>query len=970
MSADAAPALTALGDPHLSEHEIYELLEQPVASRVELVLIDDRVANDDAVLADLAARTDSGTRLEVVVIDSRRDGLTQVDAALAGRENIAALHIVSHGDDGVLLLGDRPLDSAAIASRATELTAWQRALGADADILLYGCDIGAGPGGLELVQTLATLTGADVAASSDATGYAGAGADWDLEVQTGAVETRVAFSSAFQQTWQGTLSLVQDATTSAATTTGSTSLTWSHTVANGPQRLLIVSVAVHGDDTDINSVTYGGQAMTLLGTAAQNGGGGVKTQLWYMLMPAEGTASVVIQTGQSTAIVGGATTFFGVDQAQPFGAVATAADHGDPIYGVDVSSAAGEVVIDSVVVRDRANLDAGLDQAELLDLVGQGSQDMHAGSSTQSGSALVNMSWLSSGGPPGAGQWALVAVSIRPAPNVAPVLDDSRSPVLSATTEDAGAPVGAVGTLVSSLVDYASPSGQVDNVTDPNAGAQLGIAVTGADTANGSWWYSVDNGSSWLALGAVSNTNARLLVADGSTRLYFQPNANYNGSLPNAITFRAWDRMSGTNGGTADTSTNGGTSAFSTATDTASLVVTAVNDVPTNTPVTLAPLLEDGGPRLITQAQLLANAADVDGDTLTATGLAIVSGIGTLVDNGNGTWTYTPAANDSSAVSFGYTISDGNGGSVAGSATLDLTPVNDFPTTAPVTLTPLLEDCGARLITQADLTANAADVEGDALTATGLAIASGNGTLVDNGDGTWTYTPAANDATSVSFSYTISDGNGGTVAGSATLDLISVNDVPTTAPVTLTALLEDGGPRLITQAELLANAGDVDGDVLTATGLAIASGNGTLVNNGDGTWTYTPAANDATSASFSYTISDGNGGTVAGSATLDLISVNDVPTTTPVTLAPLLEDGGSRLITNAQLIANAADADGDVLTATGLTISSGNGTLVDNGDGTWTYTPAANDATSVSFSYTISDGSGCLLYTSPSPRDS
>src|SRR6185436_8445495 len=229
-------------------------------------------------------------------------------------------------------------------------------------------------------------------------------------------------------------------------------------------------------------------------------------------------------------------------------------------------------------------------------------------------------------------------------------------------------------------------------------------------------------------------------------------------------------------------------------------------DPPTTTPVTLAPLAEDGAPRLITQAQLLANASDVDGDLLTASALAISSGAGSLVNNGNGTWTYTPAANDSSSVSFSYTIGDGAGGTVAGSATLDLTPVNDPPTTTPVTLAPLAEDGGPRLITNAQLIANASDVEGDTLTATGLAIASGSGTLVNNGNGTWTYTPALNDSGSVSFSYTIGDGNGGTVAGSATLDLTPVNDPPTTTPVTLAPLAEDGAPRLITQAQLLANA--------------------------------------------------------------------------------------------------------------------------------------------------------------------
>ena len=136
--------------------------------------------------------------------------------------------------------------------------------------------------------------------------------------------------------------------------------------------------------------------------------------------------------------------------------------------------------------------------------------------------------------------------------NTAPVLDASKTPVLTAINEDAGAPVGAVGTLVSNLVDFAVPAGQVDNVTDPNGGALLGLAVTAADTTNGTWFYSTNNGASWNALGAVANTNARLLVADANTRLYFQPNANYNGTLASAITFRAWDRTIGANGGLAD----------------------------------------------------------------------------------------------------------------------------------------------------------------------------------------------------------------------------------------------------------------------------------------------------------------------------------------------------------------------------------------------------------------------------------
>ena len=91
---------------------------------------------------------------------------------------------------------------------------------------------------------------------------------------------------------------------------------------------------------------------------------------------------------------------------------------------------------------------------------------------------------------------------------------------------------------------------------------------------------------------------------------------------------------------------------------------------------------------MITSAELLANVSDAEGAVLSISGLAIASGSGTLVDNNNGTWTYTPAANDDTAVSFSYTISDNGAApnSVAGTATLDITPVNDAPTTSAVTL--------------------------------------------------------------------------------------------------------------------------------------------------------------------------------------------------------------------------------------------------------------------------------------------
>ena len=192
---------------------------------------------------------------------------------------------------------------------------------------------------------------------------------------------------------------------------------------------------------------------------------------------------------------------------------------------------------------------------------------------------------------------------------------DLAAPTLNTQNEDCGTPVGAVGTLVTTLVDYAGESGTLNNVLDPDGITSLGIAVVAADTANGTWFYSTDNGVTWSGLGSVSAANSRLLAADANTRIYFQPVANFNGTLNNAITFRAWDRSSGANGGLANTSTSGGTTAFSIATDSASLVIQSVNDTPV--------IVSDGGLTTVNKSiaenatfvtQVVTN--DVDGDSL------------------------------------------------------------------------------------------------------------------------------------------------------------------------------------------------------------------------------------------------------------------------------------------------------------------------------------------------------------------
>jgi len=66
--------------------------------------------------------------------------------------------------------------------------------------------------------------------------------------------------------------------------------------------------------------------------------------------------------------------------------------------------------------------------------------------------------------------------------------------------------------------------------------------------------------------------------------------------------------------------------------------------------------MNEDGSLTITLADLLGTASDVDGDTLSITGLSLASGQGTLTDNGDGTWTFTPTADWNGSVAFTYTV--------------------------------------------------------------------------------------------------------------------------------------------------------------------------------------------------------------------------------------------------------------------------------------------------------------------------
>src|SRR5690554_143988 len=191
-------------------------------------------------------------------------------------------------------------------------------------------------------------------------------------------------------------------------------------------------------------------------------------------------------------------------------------------------------------------------------------------------------------------------------------------------------------------------------------------------------------------------------------------------------------------------------------------------------------------------------ARDSDGDRLAYELLTLPANGTVTLDAATGKFIYTPNANYHGNDSFEVVISDGKGGTTTSTVTIDVTPVNDAPTTSPVSL-----------ITDEDLPASRPVLPHAIpiyLLNYELLTKPANGTVtLDAATGKFVYTPNANYHGNDSFDVVISDGKGGTTTSTVTIDVTPVNDAPTTAPVSL--ITDEDLPA---SGQVLAH--DIDGD--------------------------------------------------------------------------------------------------------------------------------------------------------------
>ena len=163
------------------------------------VFIDSTVKNYQTLLDG----TNGGS--SVTVINPDQYGIQQVTETLASVTGANSLHIVSEGDVGNFWLGKDFVSTENIAKYANDLQAWKTSLSPAANILLYACNLASGENGATLVQAVKNYTGHDVAASTDLTGSSKLGGNWNLEYQTGKLNTGVVFSSEAQNSYDARL---------------------------------------------------------------------------------------------------------------------------------------------------------------------------------------------------------------------------------------------------------------------------------------------------------------------------------------------------------------------------------------------------------------------------------------------------------------------------------------------------------------------------------------------------------------------------------------------------------------------------------------------------------------------------------------------------------------------------------------------------------------------------------------------
>ena len=817
----------------------------------------------------------------VVVLDAGGDGLAQIGDALSGYTNVGGIHIISHGVEGAFFLGSTRVDAAsATGALAGQLATIGTHLSADADILIYGCDVGAGASGQDLINAIATKTGADVAASIDDTGSAMRGGNWILENNLGTIENNAL--TAYE--WQGLLataliSINQTSTVLRVFNAAGTEVANSATGAGfstiiGAQRSTGIS---SGFALWSNAGTVGGQAVDLRAVV-------VSSTLATDVINFDRPVATTNDPGFLLATAGGPVT--GVASAQVRWELVLAGTNtpiaADISYtiadidgtGLNPAAPTREAVIVSTDTLTSFQSAAVTDVRFLTATAGQvtafGTQNELALPPLPISAAKFN--WTNTS------NWTITYQVDRAAAPQAGFNHDGNNefafgtggvttsiPRLDLDSNDSTAAGSSyLGTFVENATgvriananaSIANPIGSVSSLTVTLSNAQSGdqLLVGGSAATSG----TVAGGISYAITGSTINFTGA------------SSSASYQAAL-GAVTFLNTGERPATVDRTINVSFANAT--FSSNVAVSTIKVIEVNDLPVavnDGPLTTA---EDTP---IANIAVLTNDTDIDDKPVPGTAINNVVVIaasapnGTVIINANGTLTYTPNANYNGTDTITYTISDGRGGTSSAIVPITITAVNDAPTRVG-SLPPRANVDAASGISVATAAAFA-DVDGPALTYSAAGLPSGLSINSSTGVITGTIDRSASQVAGGVYAVvvTASDGTLSTTQGFTW----TVNNPPPVAvnDTALTVNEDTAG----TTVNVLANDRDPDGDPISL--VSASAGNGSVVINTNGTLTYTPNANYNGSDTITYTISDGQGGLATATIPVTVVAVNDAP---------------------------------------------------------------------------------------------
>ncbi|WP_313465570.1 retention module-containing protein [Pseudomonas nitroreducens] len=345
-------------------------------------------------------------------------------------------------------------------------------------------------------------------------------------------------------------------------------------------------------------------------------------------------------------------------------------------------------------------------------------------------------------------------------------------------------------------------------------------------------------------------------------------------------------------------------------------------------------------------------ASDVDGDTLS---YAVKAGAtpahgSVTVNAATGDYTYTPAKDYNGPDSFTVRVSDGKGGFADSVVNVNVTPVNDAPTTADQSKTTAEDTALTGKIV-------ATDVDGDTLSYAFQSQAAHGTVVLNTATGDYTYTPSKDYNGPDSFTVRVSDGKGGFADSVVNVNVTPVNDAPTTADQSKTTAEDTALAGKIV-------ASDVDGDTLSyavKTGVA----HGTLaLNTATGDYTYTPAKDYNGPDSFTVRVSDGKGGFADSVVSVNVTPVNDAPEAKNDTKSTGENTTLSSQVPVATDIDSSVNPNGYALVQG---VGSGNGSLTFNANGSYVFNPgtdfdslAPGESRQVTFTYTAKDAEGAV----------